>query len=255
MSNLCLGVMDSGMGGLTVVDLLHKKYPEIKIVFLGDNANMPYGDKTKQQIMEFVKNNISFLSTFSIDGILIACNTMDSNCYQSIKDNCDIKLYPIIQPTCQKAFQISKNKKIAVLATAATVKSNAYKNSLERLDRQIEVKQINGTGLVELIEQNKNCQNLLEKYLSPLKNSDYDTLILGCTHYPLLSDKIKAILPNIQLVSSSEELVNSLQITKRDNLTVCDVDYYVTANPQLFNNIASNIFGYPINAIIANRKE
>ena len=137
MSNLCLGVMDSGMGGLTVVDLLHKKYPEIKIVFLGDNANMPYGDKTKQQIMEFVKNNISFLSTFSIDGILIACNTMDSNCYQSIKDNCDIKLYPIIQPTCQKAFQISKNKKIAVLATAATVKSNAYKNSLERLDRQI----------------------------------------------------------------------------------------------------------------------
>ena len=68
MSNLCLGVMDSGMGGLTVVDLLHKKYPEIKIVFLGDNANMPYGDKTKQQIMEFVKNNISFLSTFSIDG-------------------------------------------------------------------------------------------------------------------------------------------------------------------------------------------
>ena len=109
--------------------------------------------------------------------------------------------------------------------------------------------------MVELIEQNKNCQNLLEKYLSPLKNSDYDTLILGCTHYPLLSDKIKAILPNIQLVSSSEELVNSLHITKRDNLTVCDVDYYVTANPLPFNNIASNIFGYPINAIIANRKE
>ncbi|MGN1399710.1 MAG: glutamate racemase [Erysipelotrichaceae bacterium] len=248
MSSLRLGVMDSGMGGLTVVDLLHKRHPEIKIIFLGDTANMPYGDKSKKQIISFAENNIAFLSRFSLDGILIACNTMDSNAYQLIKNQYPIKLYPIIEPTCRQALQVSKNKKIALLATAATVNSNTYQKCFDQLDPQVRLQQISAPGLAELVETQTDASHLLNKYLSPLKDSDCDTLILGCTHYPLLERPIREILPNITLVSSSSELVNSLQLPKSLDSTVADVEYYVTKNPAQFSEIAKGVFNYPINA-------
>ena len=223
MSDKYIAVIDSGMGGLTVVDALRKMYPEENILFFADTKNLPYGDKTKQEIIALSSKTIEYLNKQLVQAIVIACNTIDSNAGKILQENSKIPLYRIIDPTSLQAAKITKNKKIAVLATSAAINSNAYKNTLLSIDKDLTIYQIACPKLVPLIESghfdkdDKLIQDAVKEYLLPLLEKDIDTLILGCTHYPLLTDIFKQLAPNINLVSSSLQAAKAYYDDNNDN--------------------------------------
>lgn len=241
MSEKYIAVIDSGMGGLTVVSALRKLYPQENILFLADTINLPYGDKSKQEIINLSTKTINYLNSQPVQAIVIACNTIDSNAGKLLQENSRIPIYRIIEPTSQEAARKTKNKKIAILATTAAINSNAYKEALLNIDDQLTIYQQACPKLVPLIESghfdkdDKLIQDAVKEYLLPLIEKDIDTLILGCTHYPLLLDLFQQLAPNLTIVSSSKQAAlayyndnNNSHIKK--GKTIC----YVTKDPISF---------------------
>lgn len=245
--NKCIGVFDSGIGGLTLVKALINKLPNINIVYFGDTKNMPYGNKTKEEIITHVKNAISFLNTFSVDSIIIACNTADSNAKKEVEKLYDIPIYGVIDTTCKQAINTTKNKKIGVIATSACIESNEYPLTLKKYNDQIEIHTKACPLLAQLIEEgsfdinNQQVRIMIKEYVEPLINKNIDTLILGCTHYDLIMDIVKDMYPNINLISSSRCIVEDI---KKDLQDTCDNipirKYYVSKDKDKFKKIASS---------------
>ena len=248
MNEKYIAVIDSGMGGLTVVSALKKLYPQENILFLADTVNLPYGDKSKQEIIDLSSKTINYLNKKAVQAIVIACNTIDSNAGKLLQENSRIPIYRIIEPTSQEAVKKTKNKKIAVLATTAAINSNAYKNSLLNIDKQLTIYQQACPKLVPLIESghfnkdDKLIQEAVKEYLLPLIEKDIDTLILGCTHYPLLIDLFRQLAPNLTFVSSSKQAAlayydNNKDFHLKEGKTIC----YVTKDPGFFKEKADKI--------------
>ncbi len=245
MSDKYIAVIDSGMGGLTVVDALRKMYPQENILFFADTKNLPYGDKSKQEIITLSIKTIDYLNRQPIQAIVIACNTIDSNAGKLLQENSKVPLYRIIEPTSLEAARQTKNKKIAVLATNAAINSNAYKNTLLNIDKDLTIYQIACPKLVPLIESghfdkdDKLIQEAVKEYLLPLLEKGIDTLILGCTHYPLLTDIFKQLAPHVNLVSSSQQAAQAYydgnnDSHNKDGKTIC----YVSKDPTSFKQRA-----------------
>lgn len=247
--NKYIGVYDSGLGGLTSVKQLIKTLPNENIVFFGDTLNVPYGSKTKEEIIEFASNNASFLNTFGLKAMVIACNTSDSYARNILEEKYDFPIFGVIKPACEKAISICK-KKIGVIATQATINSNKYLNTINELNENIEVISIPTPELVPMIEDGKfnfdnlEIRNTLKTYLNEL--NDIDTLILGCTHYDVLEDIIKDLRPDINIVSSSKCVIDKLNdyLIKNDLLnTDTDIErkYFVSKDSISFEDKAKMI--------------
>lgn len=196
-----VGLFDSGMGGLTVLKKLIAKYPNNDYIYYGDNLNVPYGNKSITELIVLADNNIKFLLKHNVDIIIIACGTISSTCFKKIKNNYQVPIYDIITPTI--AFLNKSNyHNILVMATKRTIDSHIFKKNVNKL-----VYELATPELATLIENNnlKEINKILEKYLDKYQNK-VDALVLGCTHYPIITDNIKYILPNTKIIDMSEEI-------------------------------------------------
>ena len=184
-----VGLFDSGIGGLTVLRTLMKKYPNNDYIYYGDTLNVPYGNKTIEELNELSKKDVEYLINKNVDIIIVACGTVSSNCLDYLKETFDIPIYGVVMPTIEY-INNSDYKNIGVLATNATINSHIFKNNINK-----NVYEIPAPILVDLIEKNETSyiEEVLHEYLDKYKDK-IDALILGCTHYPLIKDYLKHVI-------------------------------------------------------------
>jgi len=251
MNNKYIGIFDSGIGGLTVVKAILDVMPNENIVYFGDTLHMPYGEKSPEDLKKLVLNNCKFLNSFDLKAIVIACGTAGACCIQDVINHYDLPVFGVIDPASKLAVETTKNKKIGVIATKAAINSGAYERAIKKFDNSVTVVSKATPLLASLVEEgrftsdNIETKTILKEYLQIMIDEQVDTLILGCTHYPLLSSMIKEILPGVNIISSSKCAANDLKMALEANElmsdTFVDQKYFVSSNPERFIALA-NIF-------------
>lgn len=212
MNNSAIGVFDSGIGGLTCVRELNELLPNEDIIYFGDTARIPYGTRSKETILKYAKQSIAFLLKHNVKMIICACGTVSSVIGNNYTDFTDIPFTGVLIPAAQAACTTTRNKKIGVIGTPATIKSGSYGKAVRNIKPDVKVFGNSCALLVPLAEYgfaekgNKITKLALEQYLKPIKDENVDTLILGCTHYPLFTDAISEYMgENVHLISSGAE--------------------------------------------------
>jgi glutamate racemase len=211
-----IGVFDSGIGGLTVVRALMDLLPGQHIVYLGDTARTPYGSKSADTIIRYCINNTEFLMRRGAKMIVIACNTASSYAYEAVQSRFQMPVFEVIGPGAELAVQCSKKQRIGVIGTRATVASGGYEKKIRQIQANAKVVMSPCPLLVPLVEEGwlkrPETAMIVRKYLAPLKRSQIDTLILGCTHYPVLRNLIqRKIGAGVSLVDSAEAIAMKVQ--------------------------------------------
>lgn len=234
MDNRPIGIFDSGVGGLTVVKQVMKTLPHEDIVYFGDTARLPYGSKSKEAVTRFSRQIVRFLLTKQVKAIIIACNTASSNSLNILRQEFDVPIFGVVVPGVEEALQTTKNKKVGIIGTAATIRSNAYKQLICEADSDIQVFSKACPLFVSLVEEgwteNEIAHLTAQKYLKGLIEEGIDSLVLGCTHYPLLKrcigetvgdsirlvDPAKATAKRVENFLENKELLNETkQMGKR----------------------------------------
>ena len=254
MDNKYIGVFDSGIGGLTVVKSIVEKNPNENIIYFGDTAHVPYGTRSREQITEYVMNDVKFLSTFDIKAIVIACNTADSIAREKVEQLYPLPVFGVVEPASKKAALATNNGRIGIIATNATVSSGAYEKTIKKYNPDAQVISLACPLLVPLVEEGRfrKGDNVIEKvlteYLTPLKEQEIDTLVLGCTHYPLLYDIIADIMPDVNIISSSVAAADALKSALEEKNLQSDTKgserkYFVSDNADYFEKLAKIFMG------------
>jgi len=202
-----IGVFDSGIGGLTVVRALQRELPNENIVYFGDTARVPYGPKSPQVVREYAAQDVDFLLSRDVKMVVIACNTVSAVALDVVQKRARMPVVGVIIPGAGAAVAVTQKKRIGVIGTIATVNSNAYTNAIRQVDRQVQVFSRACPLFVPLAEEgwidHKVTELVAKEYLFPFKLEKIDTLILGCTHYPVLRNAIRsAVEPHVSLVDS-----------------------------------------------------
>jgi len=260
--NKPIGVFDSGVGGLTVVRELSKKLPNERIIYFGDTARVPYGIKSKSTIIRFSLENILFLLKQNVKMIVVACNTSSSIALPIIKRHFSIPIVGVLVPGVKEAVFSTKNKRIGVIGTKATIGSGAYQKEIKKLDSQIKVFAHSCPLFVPLAEEDwlneESTKDIVKKYLSYFKKAGIDTLILGCTHYPLLKSVIHKFMgKRVRLIDSSEQvaletkhiLARAGMLSNKRRKNFKDT-IYVSDESDSFKEIAKRILGSKFKNII-----
>ena len=210
-----IGVFDSGLGGLTVVRELRRQLPQEAIVYFGDIARLPYGTKSGAQIRQFSLENAQFLLGRGIKALVIACNSSSSAAFHLLKRRFSLPVISVIEPAVEESLQKTRNGRIGVIGTAATIESRVYVEALEGRNPKIKVFTQSCPLFVPLVEEGwlngGVTDRVIKKYLTPLARKKIDTLILGCTHYPILAEAIQEFFgPSVQLIDSAAPTVKRL---------------------------------------------
>jgi glutamate racemase len=258
--NKKIGVFDSGVGGLSVLKQFLKYLPFEKYIYLGDTARVPYGNRSPETIKRYAKECTDFLVSKDVKLIVVACHTVSSVALDVVEQNSNVPVVGMIKPATKSALLLSKNKKIGVIGTRATINSNAYQDALIKSSEKgdVEVFARDCPLFVPLVEEgfiNHPATKLIAReYLSDFPNFNIDTLILGCTHYPLLSKVISEILPDVELIDSGEQAaIYALRLLAEKNLLVGekdvisqkpDVEFYLTDYTSNFSDIAQTFLGF-----------
>ena len=209
-------MFDSGIGGLTVLKAVMERLPNESLVYFCDTARLPYGTKSRQTVVRFSQEIVKFLLTKNPKVIVIACNTATAYALETIKDMVDIPVVGVIEPGADAAIRATRNNKVGVIGTRATIDSGAYVEAIQSRGPATKVFPKACPLLVPLIEEgwidDPVTREITARYIRPLVDMGIDTLILGCTHYPLLKDVIRDLLgPEIQLVDSAEETASVVE--------------------------------------------
>ncbi len=204
-----IGVFDSGIGGLTVVSALHRLLPNEQIFYIGDTARVPYGGRSAATVERYSREITAMLLEENCKMIVVACNTASALALPRLKETLSVPVLGVISPGAQAAVAATRNKHVGVIGTRATIKSGAYEHALRSLDSKVQTTALACPLLVPLIEegwlQNEITDSVIRRYLDPLVQKEVDTLVLGCTHYPLLRDAILRFLGDrVRLVDSAE---------------------------------------------------
>lgn len=213
MDNRPIGVFDSGLGGLTAVKTIMKEFPSESVVYFGDTSRVPYGSRSPETILRYTRSDINFMRSFDVKMIIIACGTASSVALPTVKhENEDIPITGVVDATVYAAVRATKNKKIGVIGTAGTIKSGSYEKLIKEYDGDIEIYKRACPLFVPLVENGhfdtEVSRLVTEEYLEDIKRSGVDTLILGCTHYPLLKHVIGRYMgEQVRLIDPSEEAV------------------------------------------------
>jgi len=233
-----IGVFDSGLGGLTCVRELMKQLPYEDVIYFGDTGRVPYGTRSRETIIKYVRQDIRFLESFDIKAIIIACGTASSAALPWLAEGKNTKIMGVVEPAAYAAVRSTKNKRIGVVGTGATVKYGKYVENIKNICPEAMVFQKACPMFVPLVENGYTKGNIArqiaEEYLNPIKEEGVDTLILGCTHYPLLTEEIQKIMgDNVTLINAGAEtaLAAKEYLEKADMLCdrrVGDVKYYVS---------------------------
>ena len=254
-----VGVFDSGVGGLTVAREIMRQLPNENLVYFGDTSRAPYGSKSRDNIIRYSRQIIHFLKTKGVKAIVIACNTASALALDVVREESDIPIIGVVEPGARAALQITQTKKIGVIGTEATVQSAMYGKIIKGLDPTVSVIGKACPLFVPLVEEgfakHKVTEEIIDYYLASMKESDIDSLILGCTHYPLLRSRIRAYLGDkIQLVNPAYETAMDLKyILKESGMENAGKEgehatysFYVSDAADKFKQFANSILPYDI---------
>ncbi|MFA5618759.1 MAG: glutamate racemase [Weeksellaceae bacterium] len=251
-----IGVFDSGVGGLTVAKEIKRLLPHESIIYFGDTKHLPYGDKSRETITKYAVKITKFLIKNKCKAIVVACNTATSNSIEAIREAAGkTPVIDVIYPVAKKvAYELNQN--IGLIATKATVESHAYKNIIRKYNRYIKVAELATPLLVPIIEEGYSntpvSKAIIESYISHKKFKDIDTIILGCTHYPLIQKEIENAFQNrVKVVDSPLIVVNELinELTKRKLLSDEKhpiYNFYISDFTENFTKLAKIFFGKAI---------
>ncbi|RXI98466.1 glutamate racemase [Anaerobacillus alkaliphilus] len=208
--NRAIGVIDSGIGGLTVVKEMQRQLPKEEILYIGDTARCPYGPRPEQEVRQYTWEMINYLIDREIKMLVIACNTATAVVLEEARQILDIPVIGVIHPGAISALKVTKNDHVGVIGTVGTINSDAYKKTLQSINNQIKVESLACPLFVPLVENGifdgEEAYEVVSKSLQPLRDVSIDTLILGCTHYPLISSVIQKVMgENIEIISSGDE--------------------------------------------------
>jgi glutamate racemase len=255
--NRPIGVIDSGVGGLTVAKEMMRQLPKERILYIGDTARCPYGPRPSEEVRQFTWEMTNHLLKQNIKMLVIACNTATAVVLEEIQNKVDIPVLGVIEPGARAALKSTNTHRIGIIGTNGTVKSNAYPLALKELHNQVEVESLACPLFVPLVEsgnfEGEEARRIVEETLKPLLDSQIDTLILGCTHYPLLKPIIQEVIgEEVTLISSGEETASEVSaILSYSHLLNNGEDegdhlFFTTGSSELFQTIASKWFGHPI---------
>ena len=212
MDSRPIGVFDSGLGGLTTVKKLVELLPGEDIIYLGDTGRAPYGSRSGETIVKYARQDAAFLAGFNIKAMIVACNTVCSAAFDTIDSTYDMPVYEVICIPAGAAASLTKNGKIGVIGTSATIRSGAYEAALKKIDDELFVISKECPLFVPLVENGRTADDdkaaliIAEDYLASLREAGIDTLILGCTHYPLMQGVISNVIgEGVELVDSGAE--------------------------------------------------
>ena len=261
MDNRPIGVFDSGLGGLTVLSELMEGIPNESMVYFGDCGRTPYGVKSRDTIVKYTFQDIRFLLNQDIKMVVIACNTASAFSLEAVrKEFKNIHIIEVIEPGAKAAVKVTKNKKIGVIGTSGTILSSVYEKAIHKIDDTIEVYSKACPIFVPLVEEgwwdNDIAMRTAEEYLIPLKENDIDTVVLGCTHYPLLAKIIARVLGNqVNLVSSAVEItkvvkniISDKNIWRNEHIQPV-YRYYTSDSIEKFENFGGLILNRKISSI------
>ncbi|MDN5354584.1 MAG: glutamate racemase [Candidatus Cloacimonadota bacterium] len=248
-----IGIFDSGIGGLTVFKEIRKQFPQEDIIYFGDTARVPYGPKSPQTVLNYSVQNARFLLQNGAKIIVVACNTSASVALQKLREILPIPIIGVIQPGAAHATSVTQNGKIGIIGTEGTIRSDAYSHAIKNIDPKIQVFSKACPLLVSLVEEgweeHQISELIIREYLQDLQQQDIDTLVLGCTHYPILKKAIgKIVGKNIKLVDSAEAVAANLKEMLPNPETETDGSnkFYVSDNEDKFRQIATRILNREI---------
>lgn len=247
MNNKPIGVFDSGLGGLTAVKEIMRVMPNEDIIYFGDTGRVPYGSRSKETIIKYTKQDINFLKSFDIKVILAACGTASSVALSEISED-EIKVVGVVEPAALAAVKATKSGRIAVIGTKGTIKSNAYEKEIKKLLPEAVITSVACPMFVPLVENgylnHKATYLIAEEYLKSVIENKADTVILGCTHYPMLKEIISEILgENVQLIDVGKAAADFLRdiLEKSDDLAekrVPSYEFYASDCESGFEDLA-----------------
>ena len=255
-----IGIFDSGIGGLTVLKEIYNKFPHESTVYLGDTARVPYGIRSPETVTRYSFENTRFLFSKEVKMIVVACNTVSSVSLEAIRTSVPVPVIGVIEPGAKAAVAATENKKIGVIGTEATIKSNSYARAIMNLDNSIEVFGIACPLFVPLVEEGwtggKIAEMIAREYLQEMKRKDIDTLVLGCTHYPLLKGILAAVMGDgVSLIDSAietageiETILGNLSLLNRSGGNITR-EFYVTDSPDKFITVGERFLGEHIQHI------
>lgn len=254
-----VGVFDSGVGGLTVAREIVRQLPCENIVYFGDTARVPYGSKSKNNIIRFSEQIIRFLKTKGVKAIVIACNTASALALEAVQEETDIPILGVIAPGARAAVQATENGIIGVAGTEATIQSEMYTRVIRKMDPGAVVIGKPCPLFVPLVEEgfakHRITEEVIDIYLADMKKTDIDTMILGCTHYPLLRSRIKAYFgEKVHIVNPAYETAMDLKkvLAERgiENLSgkAASYEFYVSDAAEKFTRFANGILSYDVAA-------
>jgi glutamate racemase len=249
MDNRPIGVFDSGIGGLTVLKELLKALPGEDFIYFGDTGRVPYGGRSRETILKYAKQDIRFLKTFDIKALLVACGTVSSY-WNHIEEELDIPSVSVVRPSARQAAGTTANNRIGVIGTVATIKSRLYEEVLKSFSPGLQIMSVACPLFVPLVENGRIypgdivIETVAREYLEPLVSFGCDTLIMGCTHYPLLERVIAPILPGVKLINPGAESAADLKrlLEAKDLLSdrkIGTVNYYISDDSGVFPRLGS----------------
>ena len=259
-NNAPIGVFDSGVGGLTVAREIMRQMPNERIVYFGDTARLPYGTKSQANIIRFSRQIVDFLKTKEVKAIAVACNTASSYALETLEREIDLPIIGVVKPGARTAVRTTKNGRIGVIATQGTIDSGTYTRYIHDLNPDIAVYGKACPLLVPLVEEGMLhdfvTEEIANRYLAELKAQRIDSLILGCTHYPLLRSLLgKCMGPDVNLVNPAYETAISLRDMLREKDLLADPQpegfmphhqFYVSDGAKKFETFANSILPYDV---------
>lgn len=243
-----IAFFDSGVGGLTVFEKVKKLLPKENYLYFGDTKNMPYGEKTEGQLIQFADKILRFFEQKNAKAVVIACNTSSAIAYEKLKDNYNFKIYPIIQSVCSTLAKLDA-KKLCIIATPATIKSHAYSKEIAKYNSNIQILEIPAPNWVRIVEEHRINQpqsiEQVREILEIVQGYSPDKIVLACTHYPYLMSVLKKFMPEDKFIDPSVYFAQNI----KDDLTKNGLlnnkfeyeKFYVSAEPENFKT-ASELF-------------
>lgn len=247
-----IGIFDSGVGGLTVLREIYRQLPQESVLYFGDTARLPYGSRSPEEIIYFVRQILDWMASQNVKMVMMACNTSSALALDIVQPEYDFPILGLIRPGAQAATRAGQ--RIGIIATQATVNSSAYPSAIQELSPQTSVWQVACPKFVTIVEGNQiqqpHARQTAEDYLRPLMEAQVDTLIYGCTHYPHLAPLLKTILPPstqyvdpaISMVAAAAKELDALGL--RSNTAAWATDFYVSGSAREFRRLAVQWLGH-----------
>ncbi|MDT8442347.1 MAG: glutamate racemase [Desulfuromonadales bacterium] len=260
MPERAIGVFDSGVGGLTVLRELLRQLPNEPLVYLGDTARVPYGSKSPQTVLRYAGEAARFLVAQRVKLLVVACNTASAVALPTLASAHRLPVVGVIAPGVRRALDVSRNRRIGVIGTEGTIRSGAYETALKAGDPRVDVFSAACPLFVPLAEEgwmaHPAATLIATDYLGPLLDHGIDTLVLGCTHYPLLKETLQQVVgPTVQLIDSAEETAKAVAgelcrfDLRRPESDQPAARYFVTDIPDRFERVGGTFLGAPLSGV------